>query len=239
MNATYTLLEIRRLVRDRAALVLTAGLPTGLFLLYNAMWGDDTGATTSLMVMMGVFAALAATVSAGGRVSIERHTGWTRQLRLSPLRPLSYALSKSIVALVLAMLAATLVFAVGLVVQGGGADVPETVESLLLLWVASVPFALIGVLIGQVGSAGSAQPRGMVVLLASAFLGGVFVPIDQLPDGMEAVAQWYPSYWLNVLAQAPFGESVDVVRGVLTLVAWTVALAALVRWRYSRAEQPA
>lgn len=237
MNTTYTLLEIRRLLRDRAALVLTAGLPTALFLLYNAMWGDDTGATTSLMVMMGVFAGLASTVSAGGRVSQERHAGWTRQLRLSPLRPLSYALSKSVVALVLGMLAATLVFAVGLAVQGGGADLPAMLESLLLLWVASVPFALIGVLLGQVGSANSAQPRGMVVLLGSAFLGGVFVPIDQLPSGMEAVAQWYPSYWLNALAQVPFGESADVVRGILTLAAWTVVLAVLVRWRYSRAER--
>ncbi|MBB5785695.1 ABC transporter permease [Jiangella mangrovi] len=237
MNATYTLLEIRRLLRDRAALVLTAGLPTALFLLYNAMWGDDTGATTSLMVMMGVFAGLASTVSAGGRVAQERHAGWTRQLRLSPLRPLSYALSKSVVALVLGMLAATLVFVVGLAVQGGGADLPAMAESLLLLWVASIPFALIGVLLGQVGSAGSAQPRGMVVLLGSAFLGGVFVPIDQLPSGMEAVAQWYPSYWLNALAQAPFGESVDVLRGVLTLVVWTVVLAGVVRWRYGRAER--
>lgn len=235
MNATYTLLEIRRLLRDRAALVLTAGLPTALFLLYNAMWGDETQATTTLMVMMGVFAGLASTVSAGGRVSQERHAGWTRQLRLSPLRPLSYALTKSVVALVLGILAATLVFAVGLAVQGRGADLPAMVESLLLLWVASVPFALIGVLLGQVGSANSAQPRAMVVLLGSAFLGGVFVPIDQLPGGMEAVAQWYPSYWLNALAQAPFGESVDVLRGVLTLVAWTVVLAALVRWRYGRA----
>lgn len=237
MNATYTLLEIRRLLRDRAALVLTAGLPTGLFLLYNAMWGDETQATTTLMVMMGVFAGLAATVSAGGRVSQERHAGWTRQLRLSPLRPLSYALTKATVALALGMLAATLVFAVGLAVQGGGADLPAMLESLLLLWVASVPFALLGVLLGQVGSANSAQPRAMVLLLGSAFLGGVFVPIDQLPHAMEAVAQWYPSYWLNALAQAPFGESVDVVRGVATLVVWTVVLAALVRWRYSRADR--
>lgn len=237
MNATYTMLEIRRLLRDRAALVLTAGLPAGLFLLYNAMWGDDTGATTSLMVMMGVFAGLAATISAGGRVSLERHTGWTRQLRLSPLRPLSYALSKSVVALVLGMLAGTLVFAVGLAAQGGGADLPAMAGSLLLLWLGSIPFALIGVLLGQVGSASSAQPRGMVVLLGSAFLGGVFVPIDQLPSGLESVAQWYPSYWLNALAQAPFGEPVDVVRAVVTLAVWTLVLAGLVRWRHGRAER--
>ncbi|TDC47899.1 hypothetical protein E1212_23040 [Jiangella ureilytica] len=57
-------------------------------------------------------AGLASTVSAGGRVSQERHAGWTRELRLPPLRPLSYAPTKSVVALVLGMLAATLVFAV-------------------------------------------------------------------------------------------------------------------------------
>lgn len=57
------------------------------------------------MVTMAVFAVLACTVSAGGRISQERHSGWTRQLRLSALRPGSYVLTKAVVAVATAMLA--------------------------------------------------------------------------------------------------------------------------------------
>lgn len=237
MNLTYTALELRRVLRDRAALILTIGVPTALFVLYDAMWGDDAQATATLMVMMGVFAGLASTIASGGRISLERHIGWNRQLRLSPLRPLSYVVTKAVVALVLGMLAVTLVFAVGYAVQGGDADIAAMTESLALLWVGSIPFALLGVFVGYVGTANSAQPLGMVTMLASAFLGGVFVPITEMPGGMEALAQWYPSYWLNALAQAPFGEPVDAVRAVLVLTVWTLALAGLVRWRYRRAER--
>ncbi|TDD66051.1 hypothetical protein E1262_23490 [Jiangella aurantiaca] len=61
-----------------------------------------------------------------------------------------------------------------------------------------------------------------------------------LPTGLYLL---YDAMWGNEtgattsLAQAPFGEPVDIVRAVLTLAAWTLALAALVRWRYGRADR--
>ncbi|HEY9409249.1 MAG TPA: ABC transporter permease [Jiangellaceae bacterium] len=231
MNLTYTGLELRRMMRDRKALILTIGMPLGLFLLYDSMWGSDSGATSTLMVMMAVFAVLACTVSAGGRISQERHSGWTRQLRLSALRPGSYVVTKAMVAVVMAMLAASLVFAAGVLMHSSTA-VPELAEALATLWAGSIPFALLGILVGYTGSAATAQPLGMMVMLLNAFLGGVFVPIDQMPDAMAAAARWFPSYWLNQLAQAPFGASVDIAQGVLVLGAWTLGLAALVRWRH-------
>jgi ABC-2 type transport system permease protein len=60
------------------------------------------------------------------------------------------------------------------------------------LWLASFPFAALGVLIGFAGNA--AQILGTLIYLAISMLGGLWTPIQVLPKTMQTIAKWMPSY---------------------------------------------
>ena len=86
-------LELRRMIRNRRTVIFTLLLPAAFFLLFGSNAGYRTervgggNVTGYLMVSMAVYGAMIATTSGGAMVSIERAAGWSRQLRLTPLRP--------------------------------------------------------------------------------------------------------------------------------------------------------
>ena len=71
-------------------------------------------------------------------------------------------------------------------------------------------------------------------MLLFSILGGVLIPAQVLPAALASAAQFLPSYWIvaETLGQVS-GAGLDVV-GVLVLLAWLVAVGALVIVRYRR-----
>ena len=71
-------------------------------------------------------------------------------------------------------------------------------------------------------------------MLLFSVLGGVLIPARVLPAALASAAQFLPSYWIvaETLGQVS-GAGLDVV-GVLVLLAWLVAVGALVIVRYRR-----
>ena len=55
------------------------------------------------MIGIAVYGAMLAATSGGAMVSIERAQGWSRQLRLTPLRPAAYIAIKILVAMLLGL----------------------------------------------------------------------------------------------------------------------------------------
>ena len=60
--------------------------------------------TAFVMISMAIYGAMLATTSGGAMVAIERAAGWSRQLRLTPLRPTAYIAVKLITAMVLGLI---------------------------------------------------------------------------------------------------------------------------------------
>ena len=122
MNATYLRTEIRRALRSPRYFFFVIGMPVGLFLLFASLYGDESQDGVSgkawLMVSMSVFGAMGAAVSVGGRIAGERQVGWTRQLRLTPLPGWAYVAAKAGTALLVAVPALVLVYAVGAAAEG-------------------------------------------------------------------------------------------------------------------------
>src|SRR3954447_16347381 len=101
-------------------------------------------------------------------------------------------------------------------------------------WVAMLPFAAIGVLIGSLATQDSAQAMSMVTTLVLTLLGGVLIPAQVLPPVMLAIAHALPSFWMADIAQLQaFGGDLPL-DGVAVLAAWFVVIGALAIWRYRR-----
>src|SRR4029450_1033858 len=66
-----------------------------------------------IMISMALHGAMVGTTSGGAAVAVERSLGWSRQLRLTPLRPAAYVALKVLTAMTLGLIAIVTEYAVG------------------------------------------------------------------------------------------------------------------------------
>jgi ABC-2 type transport system permease protein len=237
MSAGYLILELRRAMRSTRFLIFTIAFPVLLFLLYVSMFAaGDQAITGILMIDITAFGAMTGALFAGGRVALERSVGWQRQLRLTPLSGAGYLTAKGITGMMLAIPAVVLVPLVGAVIEGVSLDATGWLRVVLGTWLAAIPFALIGLLIGQIGTPETLQPIMSIVMLVMSLLGGIFIPIDTMPGWLLNVAHVLPSYWLGQIGRG--AVTTDMVTGlgktVLVLAVWTLVPAFLIVRRYRR-----
>jgi ABC-2 type transport system permease protein len=231
------LAEVRRIYRSPRFLIFTVGFPVVYFTVFTGIYAtgpDAAAATVVLMVNMAAFGAISASISTGGRVAVERSIGWNRQLRLTPLPAWGYVATKAAVAMLVALPALLLVFAVAGLVKGVDLDPLTWVRVFLAAWLGVLPFAAIGLLLGLVATPDSAQGMSTVTMLVFSLLGGVLIPAEVLPVGMVSVAHLLPSYWLTAIAQGQAAGDAVPIEGVAVVVAWLLVAGAGVAVRYRR-----
>jgi ABC-2 type transport system permease protein len=228
-NLTFLSIEVRRLLRNRRTVVVTVVVPVVLFLLFRqnkrlaAVEGTEVGVVTS-MIGIAVYGAMLAATSGGAMVSIERAQGWSRQLRLTPLRPEAYVAIKIIVAMLLGLTSVAVVYVVG-AVDGVQMDPAVWVATGLLAWGASLVFASFGLFMGYLLPSENVMQVIGPILAVFALFGGLLVPLSLLPDVMQQIAPFMPTYGVASIARYPFvGGDFDPV-WLLSVIVWTLAFA--------------
>ena len=233
MSTGYLLLEVKRALRAGRFLVFTVALPVLMFLfLSNVVNDGGMQGKAGLMVGMITWGAFSAALFAGSRVAIERDAGWQRQLRLTPLNGAGYLAAKGLVGMVVALPAVVLVPLIGAVGEGIRLDFGQWAQVTAGVWLAAIPFALLGLLLGQYGTADSMQAITGVLMMVLAMFGGLWVPLSALPGLFGGIAQVLPTYWMSQVGRTALGSSENMLTAVLVLVGWTVVLGALVIRRY-------
>ena len=226
LNPTYLGLEIRRILRNRRTLVFILIMPAAFFLLFGLPQKGltlDNGrpVTGYIMISLAVYGAMVATTSGGAMVAVERAQGWSRQLRLTPLRPTAYIATKVLSALTLGLAAVVVEFLVGAVC---GVRMPLHVWVLagLAAWVGSLLFAAFGLVMGYLVPAENVMQFLGPILAVLAMFGGLFVPLDSLPDAFQAIAKWTPVYGIGTIARSPLTGGAVTIAEVVNVVAWTL-----------------
>jgi ABC-2 type transport system permease protein len=237
MSFGYLILEARRAMRNTRFLIFSIAFPVLLFLLYVGLYGQGNKSIIGvLMVNMTGFGALSAALFSGGRVALERSVGWQRQLRLTPLSGSGYLIGKGVIAMLVALPAVILVPLIGAVVEGVSLDAGGWLRVTVGIWLAVIPFALMGLLIGQIGTPDSMQPIMSLAMMGMSLLGGIFIPVDTMPDWLLHIAQVLPSYWLGQVGRGAVTAdlTVNLGKAAFVLAAWTVVLGFGVVRRYRR-----
>jgi ABC-2 type transport system permease protein len=172
------------------------------------------------MVSMAVYGAMIATTSTGAQVSVERSQGWTRQLRLTPLRPAGYVLTKVASALSLGVVPIVLVLIVGGIL-GADLSVAQWIEVALLSWVCSLVFAAFGLFVGYLVPAENAMQFIGPLLALMSFFGGLFQPLNTLPAALQNLAPYMPTYSVGLIARSPVTHSGMTLLHLGGLLLWT------------------
>ena len=236
---TYLRYDARRTLRNRRLLVFSVLMPAVLLLVYGGMQrGRIGGADTAayIMVSMGMFGAMSATLNSGGMIAVERGLGWNRTLRLTPLGPYRYVAAKLALAMLLAVPPLVVVYLLGAGVEHVQLSARAWVLVAAASWAGSLPFAALGLVIGYFARPDSVQQvTGLLYLLLSLF-GGLWVPVETMPAIMRTVAEWTPVYWVSQLARSPIFPGQTVDWHVLAVVAGWTALLGLIAYRGFRAD---
>ena len=233
-------LELRRMMRNRRTVIFTLVMPAVFFLLFgtnsaskNESIGNGGNVTGYILVSMAVYGAMLATTSGGAMVSIERAAGWSRQLRLTPLKPVAYIAIKLVLAMIIGGVSVAVAFAVG---ASAGAKLPPHawIECGLLAWVCALVFAAFGLFMGYLlPSENVMQILGPVLAILS-FAGGLFVPNDNLGHTFAVIAKFTPVYGVGEIARYPLTQDGNLWLAALNVVAWTTIFAVGAMWRFRR-----
>lgn len=232
VNPVYVKLDVRRVLRNRRTLVFTLVMPVVFYVSFGASQsGGD--AKAYVMLSFAVYGAMVAATSVGASVAVERASGWSRQLRLTPMRPATYVTSKVLSAASIAFIPVVVELVLG---AATGARMPASawVVGGLVAWIGSLVFAALGLAIGYlVPSENAMQVMGPVLALL-ALMGGLFVPVELFGPTLRTVASFTPAYGVGVLAHWPLEHTGSLPGAVVNLVVWTGSFGAAAAWLFRR-----
>jgi len=240
MNLRYLLFEIRIVLRNSRFIIFTVALPSILFLIYAGIFGgqgdnypDGTPVRASLMVSMAAYGAMGAALSASSSIAVERGLGWQRQLRLTPLSGVGYLFTKTALAMLLALPAIGIVSVLG-AIMGVRMDAGQWFTVTVGLWLAVLPFAVMGLVIGQFTTMDSQQPVVSAVTITLGLIGGLWIPAEIVPDWMRVIMKATPTYWLREIGHSAFAAHAAIATAVSVLGAYALGAAFIAARRYSR-----
>lgn len=225
-STTHYRYEILRTLRNRRLFAITLALPLVIFYAIASAnrhaHTDGIAFPLYFMTGMAAYGAMFAAFSPGSRIAADRARGWTRQLRITPLRPHTYIIGKVLSAYLMAASALLLLFLAG-VTLGVRLEATHWLAMAGLLLVGLAPFVELGLIVGNLAQVDSIAPivGGTVVLFA--LLGGVF---GQIFNGgtMLTIVKLLPSYWLVQAGKAAHGGGNWPLEGWIVVAVWAVVL---------------
>jgi ABC-2 type transport system permease protein len=185
-----------------------------------------------IMVSMALYGSALTAASGGAMVAIERATGWSRQLRLTPLRPGVYIGMKALLALVLGAVAILVVNVVGLVQGRPSMPTGVWVSCALLTLVCTLVFAALGLFVGYLVPGENAMQLLGPGLALFSFLGNVFLPLTP-GSVVYRIAEWTPMFGVAEISRWPLTDQLTWT-AVLNAVIWLGLFVAGAAWRMSR-----
>lgn len=224
INGTFLWIEIKRLLRNRRTLIFTIAIPALFFAIFGLSNKNQMlpGGTHSygeyILISLTVYAAMTSATASGSQVAVERAQGWSRQLRLTPLRPGAYIMVKAAAALAMSLIAVVAQFVIGSLF-GVHLDAGTLVMAGLAAWLGSLVFAALGLMVGYLMPSQNVMQLLGPVLAIMAMLGGLFMPVEIMGDTFVGIAKWTPAYGIGQIARSPLTGNWDWL-WVLNAVVW-------------------
>ena len=221
-NLTALKLEVRRVLRNRRTVMFILGFPSLFFFMFGlSAKGQAPQAVAYIMISMAVYGAMVGTTAGGAAVAVERSLGWSRQLRLTPLRPAAYVAMKVLTAMTLGLIAIVTEYVVGAAIGGVRMPMQAWVLSGIAAWLGSLVFAAFGLFMGFLLPSENVMQFVGPMLAVLAMFGGLFIPLKALSPTLQTIARFTPVWGVGVISRAPLiGEFTSAA--VASVVVWTL-----------------
>jgi ABC-2 type transport system permease protein len=235
--AAYLKVRLLQLVRIPAFVVPTLGFP-GLFYYFFSL-NRDVGQGTSSETLTGfaVFAVLGvAFFQFGVGIAADRAMPWERYLRTLPADALPRIAAQLISAFAFGSVAVFIVVLVASAVSDVGIEGTQWATWSLSLTLGALPFALFGIALGYWADPRGALPIANVIYLPLSYVGGLWTPVDALPDALRQVSRHLPTRHFAEVVSAVTREDPVPIASWCWLGAFGAVCLALALWGYWRDE---
>jgi len=187
--------------RNPAAVFFTVAFPLVLLLIFATVFGDQTlelrggvDSTAYYVPAIITLAVISATMqNLAMTLVIAREDGRLKRGRGTPMPAWIFIAGRIGNSIVLALLMLALLAAIGSVFYGVAIPWGQLPEILLVLLVGAASFCCLGIaLTAAIPSQDAAAPIVNALLLPLYFLSGIFIPDDELPEGVIELADHFP-----------------------------------------------
>jgi ABC-2 type transport system permease protein len=184
--------------RNRVSIFFTAALPLIFLLMLASITQNDElsgvkGATYYVPAIISLAVIAATTVKLATNLTAERDAGQLKRVRGTPLPPVAFVAGRVGNSLVISLIMVALVSLIGALVYG--VTIPtETMPAMLVtLAVGAFSFSCLGFALAAVIPTADAAPAVTnATVLPLYFLSGVFIPQNEIPDGVLNFADAFP-----------------------------------------------
>lgn len=196
-------LDFKMMLREKAFVFPTLFFPLMFYVFFGLLFGK-TGLggqmPTFLLVTYGVFGIMSpALFGFGASVAMDRDKGWLAVKQVSPMPPLQFMLAKLFSAMVFASVIIVGLFFLGAVFGDVLLTKTQWLSLAALLLVGTLPFCALGLAVGFWVKGNAAIAVLNLIYLPSAFLSGLWVPINFFPGWLQQLANILPPFHLSQL----------------------------------------
>lgn len=236
-HAKWSLIEQFRIPIAWIGSILFPVLAFCFFVLPIAAVREDSANALQAIMSMLVFAFMVNCLfSIGLDLASQRSRPWAPYLRTLPGSSSARIAGLIISTLVSVLFSVTPVIVVGLIFTAAQPDPALLALGVLMVIVTAVPSALIGVIIGTTCGEKAAIAVVQVVMFTMAFASGLFLPPMLFPDWLEVATRFLPVRAARELSVAVAGGQAIEWWMLVSIGAWTVALAIVAVWLFRRDE---
>jgi ABC-2 type transport system permease protein len=239
--------EFLKLLRTRSFSIATIGFPVMFYLLFGVankhQFAGDINIAKYMMAGYACFGLIgAALFGIGVGMAGEINAGWLEVKRASPMPPAAYLFAKCMAAIAFGLIITSILITLGVTLGGVSITSSEVVRMLALAVPGSIVFASMGLLLAQIIPANAAPGIVNIIYLPMSFLGGLWIPLSQLPRWVRPIASAMPTYHLSQLMLGVFGrgyrfDSVSTLTHWLGLISFSCLMLGSAWAVFSRKQQ--
>jgi ABC-2 type transport system permease protein len=232
--AAQTRVELLMTARRGESLLVTLVIPLGILVFFARVDAVQVTSGEPIDFLVPGVLALAvmstAMVSLGIATGFERRYGVLKRLGSTPLSRSGLLLAKTANVLMIELVQAVLIIAVGIGL--GWSPTGGIAAAIGLLLVGTVAFAGIGMLMAGTLRAEANLAAANALFLVLLFLGGMAYPLSRLPDALEVVARALPAAALAECVRGVLDQPMHLPAGeFVVLLLWAVGAPLLaIRW---------
>jgi ABC-2 type transport system permease protein len=229
---TQTVMELRLTRRRGENVLVTAVVPAVVLVFFASIDVLPISAGRPVDFLLPGSLALAVVaislVSLGIATAYERSYGVLKRLGGSPLTRSNLLTAKIGAVLFVELVQAGVLIAIALLLLGWSPG-PSVNPALLIAFIVlgTVAFAGLGLLLAGTLRAEATLALANALFLATLLLGGVIVPVDQLPGALSGLAGVLPGAALSEGFRLALGAGGDALQPIAILAAWGVGAVVL------------
>lgn len=215
-------MEIIRILRDPYYIFWSLFMPIVFYTIFTKIFTNNIPNPklwhAHYLMSMTTFSVMgSAIMNLGIRMVEENQKGWATFIRVTPLSNAVYFFSKMIAQTVIHILSVVVIFTAGIIINKVILSFDQWLFSALWIIIASFPFLAFGTLIGHMKNINAATALSNILYLLLAFIGGMWMPIEVIPESVKKISQWLPSFhygngaWEIVRGNSPEWNNVFIL----------------------------